>query len=82
MKQRQAVPWTEIVEFVRTQDNGVMAVDLYFGHDGDNVCTFNPYKPDPPLATGCSGRSMQEAVECCYYDWHLRHRAQIATKSG
>ena len=79
---RKQIPWTEIVEFVRENHNGVMSVELFFGHDGHNVCRFCPYRPDAVLASGDSGRSMQEAVERCYYEWYLSHRSKIATNSG
>jgi hypothetical protein len=70
--------WVETVEHIRREHNGVMRIDLYFGHDGDNVCRFSSY--DKELAKGESGHSMQEAVERCVSAWHLEVDAIRETK--
>jgi hypothetical protein len=59
--------WIETIERIRREHNGVMRVDLYFGHDGDNVCRFSSYEKE--IAKGESGRSMQEAVARCISAW-------------
>lgn len=71
--------WPEIVEKVRTDHNGVMSVELFFGHDGHNVCRFKSY--DELLGEGDSGRSIQEAVERCYEDWQLESGARWFAKN-
>ena len=68
--------WYDTVEQIRCKHNGVMSVELFFGHDGHNVCRFSPYSPDPPLAEGESGRSMQEAVDRCVSAWRLEMDAR------
>jgi hypothetical protein len=69
--------WPFLIEKIRTEHNGVFAVNLFFGHDGHNVCWFKDY--DRQLAKGESGRSMQEAVERCIAEWQLeRQAAQFA----
>lgn len=76
----KSIPWPEIVELVRTNHNGVMAVFLYFGHDGDNNCRFAD-GDGRTMAEGGSGRSMQEAVEIAYYQWYIVH-AGFSTLMG
>lgn len=72
--------WPALIEKIRSEQNGVMRVDLYFGHDGDNVCQFSDY--DKVLATGNSGLFMQQAVERCYAEWRLGKEVDFATKHG
>ena len=71
--------WPERVEKVRTEHNGVMSVELFFGHDGHNVCRFKSY--DGLLGEGESGRSMQEAVDRCYEAWRLEQDAKWFAKN-
>lgn len=61
--QGDGVAWPVRVEDFRKQHNGVFGIELFFGHDGHNVCRFKSYYHK--LAEGESGRSMQEAVERC-----------------
>ena len=77
----KTIPWPEIVEFVRVNHNGVMAVYLYFGHDGDNECRFAD-GDGMTITKANSGRTMQEAVERCYYERHLANQSKVATGSG
>lgn len=58
-----SVAWPVRIEDFRKQHNGVFGIELFFGHDGHNVCRFKSYYH--LLAEGESGRSMQEAVERC-----------------
>jgi hypothetical protein len=57
----------ELIEQVRREHNGVFRVDLYFSHDGDNVCKFSDY--DRQLALGESSTSMTQAIARCYDHW-------------
>jgi hypothetical protein len=72
-------PWPALVEEIRTQHNGVMSVELYFGHDGHHVCKFRNYEKQ--LAEGDSGVSMQLAVERCIAEWLLELKAQNFAKN-
>jgi hypothetical protein len=71
---QDARQWHELVEEVRREHNGVFVIDLFFGHDGHNVCRFKDY--DKTIAEGESGRSMQEAVRRCYGAWKLELEAR------
>lgn len=75
----QFKPWPALVEEVRLQHNGVMSVELFFGHDGHNVCRFRNYEKQ--LAEGDSGVSMQIAVERCIAEWLLELKAQHFAKN-
>lgn len=59
--------WPEAVEKIRRDHNGVFSVELFFGHDGHNACSFWNYETE--LAKGESGRSMEEAVGRCLKAW-------------
>lgn len=74
--------WPGIVERIRREHNGVFSVELFFGHDGNNVCSFHDYERE--RARGESGESMQEAVDRCLRDWNERaaksrinHQAEV-----
>jgi hypothetical protein len=75
--------WNTIIERVRAAHNGVFVVELYLGHDGDNVCKFCAYKNhdghDNVIARGESGRSLQEAVERCCLDWGEQGAELVST---
>lgn len=62
--------WYGMVEKLRQDHNGIFGVRLFFGHDGHNVCRFESY--EKTVGEGESGKSMQEAVERCVANWHLR----------
>lgn len=73
-------PWYELIEEVRTEHNGIFGVQLFFGHDGNNVCRFSDYYLEK--ASGESGRSMQEAVERCINIWHSPASANSVVAAG
>lgn len=65
----------ELVERVRKEHNGVFSVELHFGHDGNNVCRYRNYEQGAKgdIAEGCSGRSMEEAIQVCHQTWLESH---------
>lgn len=70
--------WTEIVDRINREHNGVFGIRLFFGHDGHHACCFDSYTET--LAEGDSGRSMQEAVERCVESWNLDRQARSFAK--
>ncbi len=68
----------EIADKIRRQHNGIFRVDIYLGHDGDNVVTFGSYENN--IGKGESGTSLLEAVERAWADW--RWRKLVGTDFG
>ncbi len=71
--------WPQLIERIRTEHNGVFGVDLFFGHDGHNACSFRNY--ERVIVTGISGRSMQEAVERCIVQWQTLRAAGATSEA-
>lgn len=60
------VPWLEMVRQLQKNHNGIMSIELHFGHDGDSTCRFRDY--DRVLAE-CSCDDMQRSVDTCHRLW-------------
>lgn len=65
-KETTGDPWQKIIQMVIDQHNGVMSVDLHFGHDGDRTCRFRDYEK---VLASYSCTDMQKSVEKCLEQW-------------